>query len=56
MAVLYIAITEQIFRCHLEYAVWLAETKFFYGMDSTAEQPLNCILTPYHEFDMTASF
>ena len=50
------SITERISRCRFEYAVWLAETTFFYGMDTAAEQPLNCILTPYHEFNVTASF
>ena len=40
----------------LEYAVWLAETMCFYGADNTAEQLLNCILTPYHELDVTAGF
>ena len=50
-----LSITGRISRCRFEYAVWLAETTFFYGADSTAEQPLNCILTPYHQFDVTAS-
>ena len=49
------SITGRISRCRFECAVWLAETTFFYGADNTAEQPLNCILTPYHEFDVTAS-
>ena len=51
-----ISITERILRCRLEYAVWLAETTFFYGADNTTEQLLNCILTPYHELDVTAGF
>ena len=55
-AVLYISITERILHCRLEYAVWLAETTLFSGTDNTAEQPLNCILMPHHEFDVTASF
>ena len=54
-AVLYILTNGRISRCRFEYAVWLAETTFFYGADNTAERPLNCILTPYHEFDVTAS-
>ena len=51
-----ISITGRISRCRFEYAVWLAETTFFYGGDNTAEQALNSILTPYNEFDVTASF
>ena len=54
-AALYIWITGRISRCRFEYALWLGETTFFYGADNTAEQPLNCILRPYHKFDMTAS-
>ena len=53
---LYISITERICRCRLECAVWLAETSFFYGADDTAEQPLTCILTPHHEFNVTVIF
>ena len=56
MAVLYVLITEWISRCRLEYAVWLAETTFFYGTDNAAEQPLKYFLVPYHEFDVTAGF
>ena len=37
---IYISITGRISRCRFEYAVWLAETTFFYGADNTAEQPL----------------
>ena len=51
-----ISITGRTSRCRFEYAVRLAETTFFYGADNTAEQPLNCILTPYHGFDVTASY
>ena len=50
-----VLITGWLSHCRFEYALWLAETTFFYGADNTAEQPLNCILTPYHEFDVTAS-
>ena len=50
-----VLITGRISRSRFEYAVWLAETTFFYGADNTAEQPLNCITTQYHEFDVTAS-
>ena len=51
-----ILMNERISRCRLEHAVWLAETTFFYVRDNTAEQPLNCILTPDNKVDVTAHF